>query len=203
MTRFAALAAALLAAVPAAADIRVPGSKRIPTDHKIETEKEYPDFTFYTIIGPDKVAEVKLHPKKPFTIAAAGRGGTTASGRLVAVPNGAAKGYKTEKEFHDTLAAGKVKGQLLAGTTFPSFDTIKESDPRTAATITHKIVRVDPKEGIVFERDAKQPKKDGKKPEEEESLAAPRGVPWAAGLAASASLVLAGLWLAGRKRAGR
>lgn len=193
------LAVALLAAAVATARADVPpppGLKRVTVDHKIETTKEFADFTFYTIVGFEKVTEVKLDPKKPFTIEGKGRGGPFQFCTLVAVPKGAAKAYPTEKEFHAALAKDKVPGQIKAKEDFSSLTTIKSTDARTSVTLTHKLEKVSEKDGIVFA----VPEKKGGKPEEEEEAAQPRGGLWVAGLAATAGLVLGGLWLAGRSR---
>src|SRR4051812_32315304 len=77
----------LLVAGAARADVAPPaGLKRVALDHKIETDKEYPEHTFFTVTGFDKVEAARLDPKNPLVIAGAGRGGRYRSCTLVAVP---------------------------------------------------------------------------------------------------------------------
>jgi hypothetical protein len=167
-------------------------------DHKIETTKEFADFAFYTVIGFEKVTEVKLDPKKPYTIEGKGRGGAFQFCTFVAVPKDAAKGYATEKEFHAALAKDKVPGQLKSKENFSSLTVIKSTDTRTSVTVTHKLEKVTAKDGIVFAQEEKKGEKN-----EEELSASPRGGVWVAGLALAAGLVLGGLWLTGRSRGSR
>ena len=53
------------------------GQKRVVVDHKITTDKEITDYTFYTVIyggkGGPKVTEVKLDPQTPIEIPGAKR----------------------------------------------------------------------------------------------------------------------------------
>jgi len=107
------------------------------------------------------------------------------------VPKDAAKGYATEKEFHAALVKDKVTGQLKSKEDFSSLTTIKSTDARTSVTVTHKLEKVNAKDGIVF---AQEEKKGGKN-EEEELSAVPRGGVWVAGLGLAAGLVLAKLLL--------
>src|SRR5262249_1559592 len=58
----------LVAGGLARADLIPPGTKNIPIDHKIETDKEYPDWVFFTVGGNGNVKAVKLDPKNPLTI---------------------------------------------------------------------------------------------------------------------------------------
>jgi hypothetical protein len=200
----------LLVAAPVLADVPPPkGQKRVPLDHKIETEKEYPDYAFFTVTGGEKVTAVKLDPKNPLVIAGAGRGGRFRLCTLAAVPKDAEKKYGSEKEFHAAIAAGKVEGLIRAKGSFDSFTVVKDADKRTTVTDEYKLEKIDAKEGIVLAA-----KKDGgaKDPPEEESdesgdgtatAFAPRGPLWVVGMAASAAVLLAGLWLVTRCRSHR
>src|SRR4051794_13938837 len=85
-----------------------PGQKRITVDHKIETEKEYADWVFFTVIGHGDVKQVKLDPKNPYTIEGAGRGGVGGLCSFVAIPKDAVKQYAGEKELHAAVKDGKV-----------------------------------------------------------------------------------------------
>ena len=105
----------LLAATVAQADGLPPkGQKRVVVDHKITTDKEISDYTFYTVIyggkGGPKVTEVKLDPKTPIEIPGAKRTGVGRQGWLVAVPKDAAKKYDNEKAFIEAIQKSKVEG---------------------------------------------------------------------------------------------
>lgn len=215
-----------VAAGPAVADIAPPkGFKRVALDNKITTEKEFPDYVFYTVIGgagkgggfkenanaaanARGVNAVKFDPKTPIEIKAEGRGaGIGRQGSLVAVPKDARKKYASDEEFHAAIRLGKVEGALRAKVNFDSATTVKDTDARTTVTQEYKLEKIDPKDGLVItrvkgEEKKDEPKKDGKPEEEEEGVAAyaPKGGVWVAALAATAGLVLGGLWLAGRRR---
>jgi len=226
----AALVLGLFVAGVAWADVPPPkGFKRVTLDNKITTEKEFPDYRFYTVIGgagkgggfkenadaaanAKGVTEVKFDPKTPIEIKGAGRNpGIGRQGHLVAVPKDAEKNYPGEKEFLAAIRLGKVEGQLRAKANFDAITTVKDSDPRAAVVMEFKVEKVDAKDGIVgkFVREEKDP--DKKDPAEESDEAGdapavtaytPRAGVWVAGLAASLAVVLAGLWLARRSRHG-
>jgi hypothetical protein len=216
----------LLAASTAQADIGPPKNSKIVTlDWKITTEKEYPDYVFYTSIGNGKngptVTAVKFDPKNPIEIKGAGRTALTAQQASIhAVPKDAEKNYKTEKEFLAAIGKGKVEGQLKAKSNFGSTIPLRNTDPRTSIVIECKVEKLDAKEGIVLtlgpigeaqdpakkdpdkkDPDKKNPAKQDSPPDEEDTVvaSAPRGGVWIAGLAATLALVFAGLWLAGRR----
>jgi hypothetical protein len=220
-----AAAIGLIVAASVQADIGPPkGKKRVALDHKITTEKEFPDYVFYTVLGgggktggkKDSVAGaegvtlVKFDPKTPIEIKAAGRGGGIGrQGSLCAVPKDAAKKYDNEKEFLAAIRSGKVEGQVRAKANFGTTIDIAESDPRTSIEMEYKVEKVD-KDGIVGKfvtDDKKEPekkdpgKKDGPEDDEDSPVAsAPKGGMWIAGVAATLGLVLSGFWLAGRNR---
>ncbi len=223
----AAALVGLIAASSVQADIGPPkGMKRVTLDHKITTEKEWPDYIFFTVLGgggkgglknplaaAEGVTQVTFDPKTPIEIKGANRGGGIGrQGSFVAVPKDAAKGYDSEKAFLAAIRNGKVEGQLRAKGQFDSTTTIKDTDPRTTVVWEFKVEKVDPKEGLVgaFVRDAeaknpekKDPaKKDTEGVDDDEEVAvaaAPKGGVWVAGLAATLGLVFAGMWLAGRR----
>jgi hypothetical protein len=217
----AVLGAVVLVAGAARADIAPPkGQKRVALDHKITTEKEFPDYRFYTVIGgggkgggpkgnPEATArgvtEVKFDPKTPIEIKAAGRGaGIGRQGALVAVPKDARKNYESDEEYLAAIRLGKVEGAFRAKTNFDAITTVKDDDARTTVVMEWKVEKLD-KDGFVLKfPDRGAPgtaPKDGKEgPEEEEAAYAPRGGAWVAGLAATLGLVFAGLWLVGRGR---
>ena len=224
---FAVLVLGLLAMSGARADVAPPkGFKRVTLDNKITTDKEYPDYVFFTVIGGGKAAfggknplgaaegvtQVKLDPKTPIVIPGAGRGaGIGRQGHLVATPKDAAKAYGSEKEFLAAVRNGKVEGMIRAKPLLDAITTVKDTDTRTTVVQEFKLEKIDEKDGIVLTRvkegePEKPEKKDGEKKEEEEldpaTALAPRGGMWVAGLSASLAVVLAGLWLASRSRRG-
>jgi hypothetical protein len=194
------LAVGLLLA-QARADVAPPkGTKRVVLDHKITTEKEFPDYEFFTVVGAEQVKAVKLDPKNPVVIAGAGRNGRFRLASIVAVPKDAGKAYESEAEFHKAVASGRVKG-LRARSGFDPFLAVKDGDTRTSVTAEY-VLEIDPKEGIVL-KPAGPPKSGsapGKPEEPEDEVSAAPGGRWLAGALASAGVLLAGLWLANRAR---
>jgi hypothetical protein len=221
MNRLLAFGVLLVVAGVASADVAPPkGLKRVTLDNKITTDKEYPDYEFFTVIGRggvgkggfgkakggDGVTAVKLDPKTPIEIKGAGRGaGIGRLGYLVAVPKDSGKKYASEGEFHQAIRDGKVEGLVRAKTQLDALTTIKDTDTRTTVTREYKLEKIDPKEGIVLT--AVKPDGDKATPpkgeEGEEGLAAgyaPQGGGWVAGVAATGAVVLFGLWFARRGR---
>ena len=215
MKRLLAMAVALLGASTVLADVApMPGFKRVPLEHKITTEKDYPDYVFYTVTGRgDKVVAVKLDAKTPAVITVAG-GGPGSATRLVAVPKDAHKRFEGQKEFLTSIAKGKIEGAISAKTTFWASNDVKESDPRKVIEVEYKIEKIDPKEGIVYTSDKepkelpKLPPRPGVKPQSEESddeepapiVYTPKGSTWVAGLAGACAVVFGGLWVVRRGR---
>lgn len=132
---------------------------------------------------------------------------------LFAVPQDAAKEFKSDEELFDALGAKKIKGVSSIGfsSTATVSDTIKADTVKWTTTIT----AIDDKgikkkvEGEGYEEPKKAPTttKDGPDDEDEApsdapvtTVQAPRGGVWMAGLAAFAALTLGGFWLAGRTR---
>lgn len=204
MTRL--LAVVLLGAMAgtAVADIPPPkGQKRTPLEHKITTEKEFPDFALYVISGGDKAEAVKLDPKTPATVTAGG--GRYRAVQLVAVPKDAAKKYAGEKEFLAAVAAEKVDGLLKAKNYFSAFTVVKDTDTRKSIVVEYRLEKIDPKDGIVVTEvtaagDKEPAKKGGEGEDEGVTAYTPRSGLWVAGLAAAAALALGGVWLARRGR---
>ena len=227
-----ALVLGLLAVVVTAsarADVPPPkGFKRVTLDHKITTDKEFPDYVFFTVIGgggkagggknplagAEGVTQVKFDPKTPIVIPGAGRGaGIGRQGHLAAVPKDSEKNYSSEKEFLAAVRAGKVEGLVRAKTQLDSLTTVKDTDTRTTVVQEYKVEKVDAKDGLVLTRlkEGEPTDKDGKKDSPEDDFDAPvsataftpRGGMWMAGLAASLAAMLTGLWLVTRSRRGR
>ncbi|MCI0700491.1 MAG: hypothetical protein L0241_05360 [Planctomycetia bacterium] len=197
---------ALLVSV-ARADIPPPaGFKRVTLNHKIETDKEYPDYLFYTAAG-EKVTLVKLTPKTPVVISGAAAGGRFKTTLLYAVPKDAGKNYKSQKEFHKAILDENVKGLLRAGIPFSGITEVKVNDTRKVVVEQWKLEKLDKKGEEIVINPVKKDKKPKNAPEEEEetderesptTAYTPRGGVWIAGLACFAAMTLGGLWLAGR-----
>lgn len=218
----AVLVLGLLVAAVARADVAPPkGMKRVTLDHKITTEKEFPDYIFFTVIGGGRagfggknplgaaegVTQVKLDPKTPIVIPGASRNpGIGRQGHLVATPKDAAKAYGSEKEFLAAVRNGKVEGMIRAKTLLDSITVVKDTDTRTTVVQEYKLEKIDAKDGMVLTRvkEGEAEKKDGGKQEEEEldpqTAFAPRGGVWVAGLSASLAVILGGLWVVRRNR---
>lgn len=195
----------LLSAALAQADLRPPDTRYIPLEHKIETDKEFPDHVFFTVHGNGEVKAVKLDPKNPVVIpgnAAIGRGPAPQPGEkrarpyrgtvLVAVPIEATKSYSDEKALNAALHKGEVKG-AIESKVLHEYEAVKTNDPRKAVANRYRIVKIDAKEGIVLAAVKGEPK-----PEEESQSATT--MRWLAlGLALSAGVGFAGLWFTRRR----
>jgi hypothetical protein len=215
---FLALAVGLLAAAVAQADGLPPkGFKRVVVDHKITTDKEIADYTFYTVIyggkaGP-KVTEVKLDPKTPIEIPGVKRTGIGRQGWLVAVPKDAAKKYDSEKAFIEAIQKSKVEGMARTKGILDSTSSVKDTDTRSTIVKEHKFEKIDGATIVlVTKKDEGAPgskkggdKKDSADDEDEGGAPGvtaytPRGGVLIAGLAAALAAMLGGFWLAGRTR---
>lgn len=208
MKRFlGVLVVGLFAAAVGRADLLPPGTKNIPINHKIETEKEYPDWVFFVVHGSGGVTPVKLAPKTPIEIPGSsgiGNGPVPRPGQkertipyrasaVVAVAKDAAKDYKSEKEFHAAIEDGKVAGMLPINGHFSDHENVKVTDPRKSIDRRYLITKIDAKGGVTLE----PIKNQGKQEEEEQAAATPRLFPWiASGLAAAGGIGFIGLWLA-------
>lgn len=194
MTRLAsaALLVGLITATAARADVApAKGLKRLPLEHHIATEKDFPDLDFFAVSG-DQATPLKLDAKTPATVRAGG--GRFRVAELVAVPKDAAKSYPTEKEFRTAVAGGKVPGTVRAKTVFTAFTEVKDSDPRKVGVMKYKLEKIDEKAGLVVVQ-----VKDEPKPEEEEARNAPASRPVALGLALAGCAGFAGLVVARRR----
>jgi hypothetical protein len=210
MTRLTGAAiVGLLAVTVAWADLIPPGTRNIPVEHRIDTEKDNPNWAFFTIRGSGEVKAVKFDAKTPVVIpgnAAIGNGPVPQPGEkrtrpyrstvLVAVPAEAARAYPSEKELLAAVGEGKITG-AVESKPLGDHENVKTNDPRKKVSNRFLLDKIDAKEGIVL-----QPVKDEPKPEEDESVAAgPAHVTrWVAmGLAQSAAVGFAGLWFLRRR----
>ena len=204
----------LLGAGAVFADLRPPaGLKNVPIDHKFTTEKEYPDYLFFTLSGGTgpraRLKEVTIDPKTPGLFPGAGRTGIGRLGKLVAVPKDAAKKYDSEEKFHAAIKDEKVEGMVKTSTRLDSQTQIKDTDKRTVVVREHSIEKID-KDGIVLKTkpdEVAPEKKDSGKdsPDDEDATPSvtaytPRGGVWVAGLAVALAALFGGTWLVGRSR---
>jgi hypothetical protein len=208
MTKTGLLAASLIGLIAASfaqADIAPPkGLRRVIVDHKITTDRDFPDYQFYLVYGQSKVEAVQLGSKTPLVIPGIGRVGPDRLAELVAVPKDAAKRYAGVKDFHAAIAAGKVEGMVKGNARFSPETTLKDTDPRRSVMEEHKLEKLDAKEGLVIKPIQKKPGPSEEPTAEEAETGGtaytPRGGVLIAGLAATLAVVFAGLWLARRYR---
>lgn len=214
MNRLLALAAALLVAGHALADIPPPpppkGKKYVSVSNEVVLGKDVTGYVFVQRVGtgPGRPTftyeKVELTPGKAATVPTPGRRGSVA---LIAVPQDAAKEFKTDAELFDALKERKVKGTHDLG--FPGSATVPDSIKGDTVKWTHTVTAIDPKGGFKATVEGEgRPAAKGEapgKPEEEDGAEAraPRGGTWVAGLAAALAAALGGLWAVGRARRAR
>jgi hypothetical protein len=210
MFRFvSALVLAVLVSATGLADVGPPRpARKVIVDYKITTEKDLPEYTFFTITTANKVSkvtEVKLDSRTPVLIAGAGRVGNAT---FLALPRDASKAYAGEKEFHAAILSGKVEGEIKAKVNLTPVAALRSNDPRTSLVIEYTVTKIDSKDGIVLAVKLDgvptippKGREESDDPDGEEASASPpsRNV-WVAGLAGSFAIVLGGLWLLGRSR---
>jgi hypothetical protein len=204
MTRF--LVAAVLAALAvgtATADIAPPpppkGKKYVNVTHEVKLGKDVKGYVFVaqTTTGPGRpnVTTSKLDlGEKATTVVSGGRRN---SATLFAVPEVAAKEFKTEKELFDAVTGKKVKGvQTLSvyGSATVS-DTVKGD----SVTWTYTITGIDDK-GMKTDvsGDGAEEQKPEKKEEKKLAFAEPGYL--IGGLAVAVGIAFGGLWLIRRKK---
>ncbi len=174
-----------------------PGKRFVPAEHVITAEKAFPDHDFYLVTGgsPKKVA---FGPKDPVRIGPERQRGFASRLQFVAVSKGAAEKYDDPAAFSDALRKGTVPGYAAAKARFASPTEIDASDKSLKTTVTHVVVRIDAKEGIVFRGvDPEAPAPPGKAAPEPPG---PRGGGVVAGLAVALAMTLAGVRLVRRNR---
>ncbi len=198
--KLTALTVALLCANVAIADVPPPpppkGKKYISVNSEVILGKDVTGYVFVTQVSTFP-ARGATHAKVEFPAGKAvamPAGGRRTFVELIAVPQDAAKEFKTDAELFTALGTNKVKGtqRLGFGGTATVADTIKGASVKW----THTITAIDAKgikakvEGEGYE--VPVPKK-GKEP-----LAL--GGLWMAGGAAALAVMFGGLWVVGRKR---
>ena len=218
MVRTATLAAALLLAGTALADIAPPipkGLKSVPLSHKIASAAAFPDYALFVVedafvtgTKSRTARPAKLDAKTPLTLTTSAGASVSRKFELVAVPKDAAKEYATEKEFLEAVATGKVAGLVKSKTVIAggASTNIKEGDPRKEVVVEYKLEKIDPKDGVVLTKQAADPNVppppgcDTGDEDAAPSAYAPKGGAWVAGLAGALAVVFGGLWVARRGR---
>ncbi|MFM8273367.1 MAG: hypothetical protein ACKODX_13720 [Gemmata sp.] len=197
----AVLALALAVGGAARADVPPPpppkGYKYVTVSSEAALAKDVTGYTFVTQVtefrpapAKPKYAKVALTGDKAVAMPAAGRRTFVA---LIAVPQDAAREFKSDDDLFAALEAKKVKGAQAFG--FPSTATVADSVKGDPVKWTYTITGVDEKgirTRVEGEGADKQLEKKGKGP-------APVSA-WMAGGALALALTLGGLWLAGRAR---
>ena len=154
----------------ARADIPPPkGLKRIPIQHKITTEKDYPEYLFFVVVADTTATARKLDAKTPASF-----DGGPRSLKFFAVPKDAAKDYANEKDFLAAVANGKVKGLVKAIQGFDPFREVQDTETQKVFVQEYKIAKIDSKAGIVLESVA--PPKDTDNPPKKNSYGEPTDV---------------------------
>lgn len=207
MTRFlAALVMAAVAASVATADLAPPpppkGKKYVNVTNEVQLGKDVSGWVFVaqTSTGPGRPAvttsKLDLSEKKATAVVSGGRRNF---GTLFAVPEAAAKEYKTDKELLDAVTGNKVKG--VQSIRFDGTATVDEKVKGDSVTWTYTITGIDDK-GIKTDVagdgvEKKEEKKDEKK---DKPLALDGSGVWVGGIAAALAVTLGGLWLVRRRK---
>lgn len=198
-----ALVAALLLASAAVADIPPPpppkGQKYVSVNNEVVLGKDVTGYVFVqqVVTGPGAPKftseKLELAPGKAKAVAPGGRRTFTT---LFAVPQDAAKEFKTDDELFDALKANKVKGAHRFS--FISTATVSDQIKGDSVKWTVTINAIDAKTGFQTKTEGEGHEEPKAVPKKESPTAQP-GV-FAAGLAATIGVLLGGLWLAGRVR---
>jgi hypothetical protein len=197
----ALLTVGLIAGVAVADGLPPPppkGKKYVSVNNEVVLGKDVTGYVFVqetgrVPAGGTTYTKLELTADKAMAIAAGGRR-TYAS--LVAVPQDAAKEFKTDAELFDALKAKKVTGAVRLA--FTGTATVSDTVKGDSVKWTHTITAIDAKgikekvEGEGAEQSAEKPKR-GERPLAHVET-------WVAGAALALGLMLGGLWLAGRAR---
>lgn len=210
MTRF--LAALLLAAVAASfarADVPPPpppkGKKYVDVTNEVLAGKDLKGYVFVqraTSGFPGSqtftFGKVELDEKKAAAMPApTGKFGSVA---LLAVPEDAAKEFKTDKELFEALEKKKVKG--VQEVSFTTKATVDDKIKENAVKWTYTVTVVDAKgiQAKISGEGYEEPKTPDEK--KDKPLAFTEPGYWVAGLAAALGVTAGGLWLVRRGRRG-
>ena len=201
MNRLLALLTLGLFAGAALADVPPPpppkGKKYVNVSSELKVEKGVTGYVFVLQegYGPGRPTfkYKRIEPTADKAVAIPG-GNKYAYVSVFAVPEGAAKGFKTDDELFAALSPNKVKGAHSIG--FATAAVVPDSVKGDSVKWTYTVTGVDEKgigtkvEGEGYAPPAERP---GRAPQS-------RGGAWVAGLAAALALMLGGFWLAGRTR---
>jgi hypothetical protein len=199
-----ALVVVLLLANAAAADIPPPpppqGKKYVDVSSEVVLGKGVTGYVFVEHVGqgPGRPMffyhRVELSEKQSLTLP----GGRRSYATLYAVPEAAAKEFKTDKDLFDALDANKVKGTFTIG--FVGSATVSKKVKGDSVKWTYTITGIDAKDGITtkVEGDGYDEKPD--RPSEKNPLAMTGPASCAAGVIAVVGLMFGGMWLVGRAR---
>jgi hypothetical protein len=172
-----------------------PGQQRVPVDHIIESDRAYPDYVFFVVIGSeaDWSYRCDIGPGSPVRIAGANRGGRAQMCWLAAVPTKSTEGYPDEQALLIAIIGGKVAGALKSKVAFDPFEVRPSVNAPSVIERRHRIEQVSPDQGIVI---ATAPESASRGSIAERSL-----VGWVVvGVAVAAAVCGLGLWLRTRKR---
>jgi hypothetical protein len=207
MNRLLALFTVGLVAGVAVADVPPPpppkGQKYVSVSNEVVLGKDVTGYVFVQQVSTglrDRFTYEKLEltADKAKAVAAGGRRNYVT---LFAVPQDAAKGFKTDADLFDALGANKVKGAHKLG--FSSTATVSDAVKGNSVKWTYTITAIDTKDGIkakVEGEGAEQPAdKPGTKEPGKDQPPAPVGL-WMAGGTTALAVMLGGLWVVGRTR---
>lgn len=203
MRQIVALAVVTVVAGFASADGLAPppkGKKFVSVTHEVLAGKDLKGYVFIQQIAKGRFgansftfSKVELDEKKATTVPVPAQHGYAS---LLAVPEDAAKEYKTDKELFAALEGKKVKG--VQSINFSNLEAVDEKVKESKVTWTYTVTGVDDK-GIkttVSGEGYEEPKKKGEK--KPLALAEPGYL--IGGLAAAVAVTLGGLWLVRRKK---
>ncbi|AWM41541.1 hypothetical protein GobsT_74000 [Gemmata obscuriglobus] len=197
------LVVVLLLASAATADVPPPpppkGKKYVSVTNEVVLGKDVTGYVFVQQVSSGFGAPQFTHEKLELTAGQAkamAAGGRRALVSLFAVPQDAAKEFKTDAELFDALKAKKVKGAHRLD--FASTATVSDQIKGNSVKWTHTVTAIDAKTGVKEKVEGEGYDEPKANPKKEGSAVPPKGV--AAGLAITAGVLLGGLWLAARTR---
>ncbi len=204
MNRFLALLTVGLIAGVATADAAPPpppkGMKYVSVSNEVVLGKDVTGYVFVQQVGTRPgtpkftYSKVELTTQKPVAMAASGRRTFVT---LIAVPQDAAKEFKTDADLFAALEANKVKGAHPLD--FASTATVPDTVKGDSVKWTHTVTAIDPKGGIKTKVEGEGAEQATEKPGKKNKPPAP-GVSWMAGGATALAVLLGGFWLASRAR---
>jgi hypothetical protein len=197
MSRASACLAALTLAIGVVrADVAPPpGQQRVPVDHIIESDRTYPEYVFFVVIGAeaDWSYRCEVGPGSPVWIGGAKRGGRAQMCWLAAVPKSATEGFLDEQALLAAIIGGKVPGTVNSKVYFDPFEVVPSLNAPSLIERRHRIEQVSMDDGIVI---FTAPESARRGTIAERSL-----IGWVVvGVALAGAVGGLGLWLRARKR---